>query len=71
MLSLKKSFHLHLPHLAVSAPMQLSPVVSDSDELIQAIEEESIRHDNNWTLEAAPDSDQLDQSWDAILRDPE
>lgn len=51
--------------------MQLSPVISEPDELIRAIEEEAIRHDDNWTLEASPDSDQLDQSWDAILRDRE
>ena len=72
MLSIKKSFRSYLPQFHASTPqMTLSPVVSESDELIQAIEEDVIRHDDNWTLEATPDTETLEQSWDDILREPE
>ncbi len=72
MLSLKKSHHFHLPRLQfISTPMQLSPVTSDDDELIEAIENSIIVHDDNWTLEAVPDTEQLERDWSRIQQDIE
>ena len=48
--------------------MKLSPVVSESDELIRAIEDDVIRHDDNWTLDSL-DTEQLEQDWQHIVHD--
>jgi hypothetical protein len=46
--------------------MQLSPVESDSDELIQAIEEEHRKE--NWQLDAT-DAQSLDEFWSGVEAD--
>ena len=75
MLSIKKSLRSYLPQLPYlrsgTTQMQLSPVLSDTDELIQAIEDEIVRHDDNWTLDVSPDTKKLEQDWAAIQQDIE
>lgn len=75
MLSIKKSLRSYLPQLPYlrsgTTQMQLSPVLSDTDELIQAIEDEIVRHDDNWMLEVTPDTEKLEQGWAAIQQDIE
>lgn len=75
MLTLKKSlFQFRLPRVGIK-PMQLSPVVSDGDELLEEIDNAAALHDDNWQLEATPDTDQLEKNWqhieDDIRHDPE
>lgn len=70
MLTLKKSFHL--PSLSFGAAhLELSPVTNEDDELIQAIENQVIDHDDNWTLDPVPDSGELEREWTAIVDDIE
>lgn len=72
MLSIKKTLRSYLPQFqAGSAQMELSPISSESDELIQAIEDDIIRHDDNWTLEVTPDTERLEQDWSRIQKDVE
>lgn len=72
MLSIKKTFRSYLPQFhAASSGMKLSPVTSESDELIQAIEDDITRHDDNWTLEVTPDTERLEQDWSRIQQDIE
>ena len=72
MLSIKKTFRSYLPQFhGTSSGMKLSPVTSESDELIQAIEEDITRHDDNWTLEVTPDTERLEQDWSRIQQDIE
>ncbi len=75
MLTLKKPlFRIQLPRLNTRA-MQLSPVVSDGDELLEAIENAARVHDDDWQLEATLDTDRLERDWsrieDDIRHDPE
>lgn len=75
MLTIKKPlFHLGLPELTAKS-MQLSPVVSDGDELLEAIDNTINDHDDNWRLEPTPDTDELEEGWrrisDDIAHDPE
>lgn len=72
MLAIKKSFRSYLPqlHFGVSS-MQLSAVRTESDELIQEIENDIARHDDNWTLEVTPDTERLEQDWERIQKDIE
>lgn len=62
--------HSLLPHLPSilhgSSTLQLSPVMSDSDELIQAIEDEHRK--DNWQLDAT-DAQSLDEFWTGVEND--
>lgn len=64
-----KTHKFTFPH-SNTAALHLSPVVSDADELIQAIEADN----DVWQLEAMPDTNALDQFWtgveDDIKHDP-
>lgn len=70
MLKLKTTHHLDFPHITFSAPhlMQLSAVPIDSDELAQAIENDTDQHDNNWQL-GNPDSVELEKFWSNVQED--
>lgn len=73
MLKITHGFHLPVPHQSHStARVTLSPVASDSDELIEAIEYD--HHDSSWTLDRTPDVRQLDEFWthveDDLKKDP-
>lgn len=60
---------MHLPRMRFSFTahkMALSPVYSERDELIQAIDTEAQRHDDQWQLEATPDADSLEQFWRSV-----
>ncbi len=73
MLHLKTHHKLHLPTLRYQ-PLQLATVQNDDDELTQAIANDVNTHDDNWTLEAAPDTRELNTFWshvqDDISHDP-
>lgn len=67
-----KSHHFSLQHTSGSHPLRLSPVASEDDELIQAIE---ASHEEIWRLDPTPDSRSLAEFWsgveDDISKDPE
>lgn len=74
MLKLKIRHMLNPFHPAGSRELlELSPVVSEDNELIRAIEE-AAEYDT-WTLSSVPDSEKLQQFWnsveDDIANDPE
>lgn len=77
MLKIKQKFHLTLPHLPSLWPhtLQLSPPEAENDELIEAIDEEMLQHDDDWQLSERPDTKELTQYWekveDDIQHDPE
>lgn len=76
MLSIKKTIRSYMPQIqATTAQMQLSPVLSEADELIQAIERDAEIHEDNWTLETTPDTESLEKDWSQIhldiQRDPD
>ena len=52
-------------HSNSPAGLHLSPVPSDDDELIQAIEADT----DVWQLEAVPDTNALDQFWTGVEDD--
>jgi hypothetical protein len=67
MLHLHHSLLPHLPSLSHgSHVLQLSPVTSDNDELIQAIEEEHRK--DSWQLDAT-DAQSLDEFWTGVEED--
>ena len=67
MLTIKKHHHIHIPSFSNTArPMQLSPVVTDDDELIAAIDGADNDH---WTLEQRPDADELMRYWNRVEAD--
>lgn len=70
MLKIRKRFlpHFSLSALATSDP-QLSPVISEDDELIQDIENDSVKTDDNWTLSDDPDVEGLKKYWDTVEQD--
>lgn len=47
--------------------LEFSPVLSEDDELIQAIEEDANR--DVWTLSPAPDTEQLASFWTSVEQD--
>lgn len=70
MLTLHHSHHFGLPHTTHSShKLELSPVVSENDELIQAIE--TAHDDDNWQLTGTPDVQQLDEFWTGVTEDLE
>lgn len=70
MLKLKKRLSLSLPSLFVAQPM-LSPAAAEDDELIREIDNQAEIHDDAWTLESTPDSQQLERAWAEMSRDAE
>lgn len=70
MRSISHSHHFHLPKLNFrSLQLELSPVYSENDELIQAIESEAERRDDLWQLESAPDAEGLQRFWSDVSLD--
>lgn len=71
MLKLNSSHHISLPHIDLSMPhlMELSPVPSDNDELVQDIMNDSVTHDNSWRLDERPDSEELTSYLDSVASD--
>lgn len=70
MLKLKHKHHLDFPHITLSsAPMQLSAVPIDDDELAQAIIEDPVAHDNVWELNERPDMGELTKFWSDVEAD--
>ena len=62
-----KSHHFSLPRFSPpSQKLALSPVSTEEDELIQAIESS---HEEQWELEPTPDARQLDQFWSGVEQD--
>ena len=59
-----KTHKFTFPH-GSTPQLHLSPVVSDNDELIQAIEADN----DVWQLEAVPDTNALDQFWTGVEDD--
>ncbi len=66
MLHLNHSFNFHLPHFTSSKELQLSPIVSEDDELIQDIEQSA---GQTWELVDAPDVQGLTQFWTGVEDD--
>lgn len=66
MLHIKHAYHLHLPHMTASRAPQLSPILSEHDELIQDIEQ-SIGEP--WELADTPDVQGLDSFWSGVQDD--
>lgn len=65
---LKIHHSLQLPQLVSRHPqMALSTVASDGDELLEAIQADD--QNDRWTLEATPDTEQLEESWSHIVED--
>ena len=61
-----KTHKLTLPHLSASPELRLSPVRSEDDELIHAIEDPI---NDIWRLEATPDTRELNQFWTGVEED--
>lgn len=51
--------------------LAMSPIVSEDDELIEAIDNSVRNSDDNWTLDATPDTDELSRYWKAVEDDIE
>ncbi len=68
MLQISHNAHFPVPHQTHSTShLTLSPVESDGDELIEAIE-----HDHeaeNWTLDRSPDVQGLEDFWTHVEED--
>lgn len=74
MLKINHSLHFPVPHqMHSTSHLVLSPVSSDGDELIEAIERD--HQQANWTLDSTPDVQQLDEFWthveDDLKKDPD
>ena len=74
MLKINHNFHLPVPHqLHSTSHLELSPVRSEGDELIEAIEH--YQDEANWTLDNTPDVQGLDEFWttveDDLKKDPD
>lgn len=75
MLKIKQKFHIPLPHFTGTGllphAMQLSSEEPENDELIEAINEEAVMHDDEWKLEERPDTKELTQYWNKVEDDIE
>lgn len=79
MLHIKQKYHLslNLSHLHAPSPMQFAPVTvhEPDDELMSAIANDPVEHDNTWELSEHPDTQALEQFWsqvsDDVSHDPE
>lgn len=69
MLKLKKRFHFPNFSGFSSKELVLSPVVDEDDELIVDPEQQAQTRDDRWTLDATPDTEQLQRDWEAITED--
>lgn len=70
MLKLKKHHTITIPSFLTPAHhMQMSPVTSDDDELIDSIDNDQRNHDDNWTLEQRPDTEELTSYWNTVEKD--
>jgi|APMI01.1.fsa_nt_gi hypothetical protein len=70
MLKIHKSLHLPVPHMTHSTErMQLSPVTSENDELIVAIEQDSQKGEAKWVLEGPQDVGELATFWAGVESD--
>lgn len=70
MLKIKQKLHITLPHI-VLWPHQLrfSRPVPENDELIEAIDDEILQHDDDWQLSERPDTKELTQYWEKVEDD--
>ena len=66
MLHINHSFNFHLPHMTSLRPLELSPIVSEEDELIQDIERSV---EQPWELVETPDADGINQFWSGVEDD--
>lgn len=66
MLHLKHAHNFHLPHFTVTRPLELSPVCSEQDELIEDIEQSS---GDVWELADMPDVEGLGAFWNGVEDD--
>lgn len=72
MLKLSKHHYLSLPDLGLgfSRPMELTPLPTDSDDLLtQAIAADPAEHDDNWELSERPDTRELQNYWQHVEED--
>ena len=46
--------------------LELSPVISEEDELIRSIESEPERRDDLWRLDSEPDAEGLREFWSSV-----
>lgn len=70
MLKIKHAYHLHIPRIdLVPKRLALSPVPSEDDPLIQAIDNSYIEKDDNWTLSNTPDVQELEGFWGRVQED--
>lgn len=68
---LKLKHHFHFPEITFDShpPLELAPVPASDEELTQAIENDPVDHDNNWTLDERPDTTELDSFWSEVTSD--
>lgn len=67
MLKLLQSVVEHLPFSQPSVAFE--PVVSDDDELTNAIDNDVHTHENDWQLHERVDASKLDAFWDDVLHE--
>ncbi|PID30202.1 hypothetical protein CR983_03035 [Candidatus Saccharibacteria bacterium] len=72
MLTIKKPY-IRLPAslFVHTGTMQLSPVVSDNDELTSQIDNRAATDDDLWQLDPAIDSEELERNWAHVQSDIE
>lgn len=72
MLKINKHHSMSLPApIGASSRLAMSPILSEDDELIEAIDRSREVRDDNWILDATPDTDELSNYWNAVERDIE
>ncbi len=76
MLKIKRTYHFQAPKIDLfPKKLVLSPVPSEDDSLIQAIENSYIERGDNWVLSHVPDVQELESFWEKVqndlYRDPE
>lgn len=70
MLKIPHHHHFSLPHVTRgSQSMTLSEPGTESDELIESIENDHIAHGNDWTLTGDPDVKGLEKFWSKVESD--
>ena len=70
MLKIHHGIHLPVPHMTHSTEhMQLSPVTSESDELIVAIEQGGQNSESKWVLDGSQDVGELATFWAGVESD--
>lgn len=72
MLRINKHYNMALPiPIGGSRRLAMSPIVSEKDELIEAIDSSRDARDDNWILDATPDTDELSKYWKTVEEDIE